>query len=289
VNSVTRWTPLQFPGLQAAAADVGRARAATFGRGDPRPQAGGGLTRGKLWKHKDSSAPESARRRVSGSTELRCRRAEENLPGRRPAPEEAMWDEIGQLYAYHGEVPAEVRRRRRPHPPGSRGTRAGHGQGHARRRTVDNEWSCDRPPLRRSASVRPGRAPPEPRDRRKYAEKQPPAPNRSPGPPAKSQPADAKCRTPASDLLDVLQAVPARRHRSGTHLPASTRPCKRPAGKQPAADRLASATGGGGPRAAASALRPLRPNTAAAAGQPTPPAAPPDGIARPGPGPHCSN
>jgi chromate transporter len=28
VNSVTRWTPLPFPGLQAAAADVGLARAA---------------------------------------------------------------------------------------------------------------------------------------------------------------------------------------------------------------------------------------------------------------------
>jgi len=50
--------------------------------------------------------------------------------------------------------------------------------------------------------------------------KQPPAPNRSPGSPAKSQPADANCRKPASDLLDVLQAVPARRHRSGTRPPA---------------------------------------------------------------------
>jgi len=31
------------------------------------------------------------------------------MPGQRPAPEEAMWDQVGQLYAYHGDVPAEVR------------------------------------------------------------------------------------------------------------------------------------------------------------------------------------
>jgi len=24
-------------------------------------------------------------------------------------PEEAMWDQVGQLYAYHGDIPAEVR------------------------------------------------------------------------------------------------------------------------------------------------------------------------------------
>ena len=36
-------------------------------------------------------------------------RAEENLPGQRLTPEESTWDQVGQLYAYHGDVPAEVR------------------------------------------------------------------------------------------------------------------------------------------------------------------------------------
>jgi NTP pyrophosphatase (non-canonical NTP hydrolase) len=46
---------------------------------------------------------------VSRDTRLRRSRAEENLPGQRLAPEETMWDQVGQLYAYHGDVPAEVR------------------------------------------------------------------------------------------------------------------------------------------------------------------------------------
>src|ERR1019366_8846225 len=29
--------------------------------------------------------------------------------GQRPTPEEAMWDQVGRLYAHHGDVPAEVR------------------------------------------------------------------------------------------------------------------------------------------------------------------------------------
>jgi NTP pyrophosphatase (non-canonical NTP hydrolase) len=41
--------------------------------------------------------------------QLRRHPAEENLECQRPAPEEAMWDQAGQLYAYHGDVPAEVR------------------------------------------------------------------------------------------------------------------------------------------------------------------------------------
>jgi NTP pyrophosphatase (non-canonical NTP hydrolase) len=46
---------------------------------------------------------------VSWDTRLRRRRAEENLPGQRLAPEETMWDQVGQLNAYHEDVPAEVR------------------------------------------------------------------------------------------------------------------------------------------------------------------------------------
>jgi hypothetical protein len=49
-------------------------------------------------------------------------------------------------------------RRRRPHPPRPWGTRAGHGQGHARPRTASKEWLSDRPPL----PYGPGRAPPGP-------------------------------------------------------------------------------------------------------------------------------
>jgi hypothetical protein len=106
----------------------------------------------------------------------------------------------------------------------------------------------------------------------------------------KSQPADAKCCTPASDLLDVLQAVPARRHHSGTHPPARTRPRERPAGKQPSADMLAQHRAAAAPgQLHPHSARYGKPNTAAAAGQPTPPAAPPDGIARPGPGLHYTN
>jgi NTP pyrophosphatase (non-canonical NTP hydrolase) len=26
-----------------------------------------------------------------------------------PVPEEAMWDQVGRLHAYHGDVPTEVR------------------------------------------------------------------------------------------------------------------------------------------------------------------------------------
>jgi hypothetical protein len=89
--------------------------------------------------------------------------------------------------------------------------------------------------------------------------------------PRKGQQADANCRKPASDLLDVLQAVPARRDRSGIHPPASPTH-KRSAGKQPAADKLAPAPGCGGPRTDASPLRPHgEPNTAAAAGLREPP------------------
>jgi hypothetical protein len=35
--------------------------------------------------------------------------AEENLTHQAPSAEEGMWDQIGQLYAHHGDVPAEVR------------------------------------------------------------------------------------------------------------------------------------------------------------------------------------
>lgn len=51
----------------------------------------------------------SLNRRVQGLRRSRCCRAEENPPGERPAPKEVMWDQVGQLYAYHGDVPAEVR------------------------------------------------------------------------------------------------------------------------------------------------------------------------------------
>lgn len=44
-----------------------------------------------------------------GPRNLVARRAEENLAGHRPVPEEAMWEQVGQLCAHHGDVPAEVR------------------------------------------------------------------------------------------------------------------------------------------------------------------------------------
>jgi hypothetical protein len=106
--------------------------------------------------------------------------------------------------------------------------------------------------------------------------KQPPAPNRSPGSPAKSQPADANCRKPASDLLDVLQAVPARRHRSGTRPPAaaSARPANNPPPTGWPQHRAAAGPGQMHPHSA----RHGNPKPAAAAGQRKPPADPPGGI-----------
>jgi hypothetical protein len=83
----------------------------------------------------------------------------------------------------------------------------------------------------------------DPRGRRKYAEKQPSAPNRSPGPLAKSQPADAKCRTPASDL-DVLQAVPARRPPPLRYSPARQHPPPRAPGRQTTRRRQAGPSTG---------------------------------------------
>ena len=149
----------------------------------------------------------------------------------------------------------------------------------------------DRPPLRRSASVRPrqraARTPGPPQVRGK----QPPAPNRSPGPLAKK---------PASRRqVPHARQRPARRPSSspGTppplrYSPARQHPPPQAPGRQTTRSRQAGpSTGWRRPQDSCirTNARYGKPNTAAAAGQPTPPAVPPDGIARPGPGPHYTN
>jgi hypothetical protein len=54
--------------------------------------------------------PLSSQEKLHVSQKKRCQRAEEDLPGvsvqhRR----KTMWGQVGQLYAYHGDVPAQVR------------------------------------------------------------------------------------------------------------------------------------------------------------------------------------
>jgi hypothetical protein len=110
---------------------------------------------------------------------------------------------------------------------------------------------------------------------------QPPAPSRSPTLPRKSQLADAKCRKPASDPLDVRQAVLARRHCPGTHRLAPCLVRRHSAGKEHAADRLPWP----GQRRAQDrrihSARHGKPDTVAGSGRGKPSAVPQDGIARP--------
>jgi hypothetical protein len=117
--------------------------------------------------------------------------------------------------ALRGEVP----RRRRLHPPGLRGTRAGHGQGHPRPRTADKEWSCDRPPLRAPHAYGPGRAPPGPRDRRKQAKK-PPAPEPQP----RSSREKASRPTPTAASPPATCSTSFKQFRHAATAQVSTRP-----------------------------------------------------------------
>src|SRR6266566_8816041 len=57
---------------------------------------------------------------VSEDPAVRAPRGIRESAYQRPAPEEAMWDQVGRLYAYHGDVPVEVRLLVRDRPGGHR-------------------------------------------------------------------------------------------------------------------------------------------------------------------------